>query len=106
MVPSDPSVGHAAAGAVVGVVPETVVVVYWHGCQFTLVLVAPLTLATRVVDCPKIRTEPTDEDTETVTTLALLLPPPQATRQNENNVAASAIPPASLRNLIPPASQT
>jgi len=75
MVPSEPSDGHAAAADVVGVVPETVVVVYWHGCQFTLVLLAPLTVATKVVDCPRIRTEPTEEVTETVTTLALLLPP-------------------------------
>jgi hypothetical protein len=41
--------------------------------------------------------------TETVTTLALLLPP-QPTSQKHNNVPASAIPLALLRNLIPPAS--
>jgi hypothetical protein len=104
IVPSEPSDGQAVGTDVVGVVPETVVVVYWHGCQFTLVLVAPLTVATKVVDWPRMRTEPTEEVTETVTTLALLLPPHPAT-QKENNVAASAIPLALLRNLIPPASQ-
>jgi len=104
MVPSEPSEGQAVAADVVGVVPETVVVVYWQGCQLTLVLVAPLTVATKVVDWPRIRTEPTEEVTDTVTTLALL-PPPQPTSQKENNVAASATPLALLRNLIPPASQ-
>jgi hypothetical protein len=66
---------------VVEVVPETVVVVNWQGCQFTIVLVAPVTVAVSVVDWPKMIEAPTDEVTETETVFALLLPQPSSHRQ-------------------------
>src|SRR4029077_9391318 len=103
MAPREPSVGQAAGGVVVGVVPETVVVVNWQGCQLTMVLVAPLTTAASVVDWPRMRTPPTEEVTATVTTFALL-PPPQPPSQKEKSVAASVMPLAKLRNFIRPAS--
>src|SRR6476660_6996667 len=106
MVPSEPSDGQAVAAEVVGVVPETVVVVYWQGCQLTVVLVAPLTVAVKVVDWPRISTVPAEEATATVTTFALLLPPqPTSPNPKNNKVAAKVVPLAMLRNFIPPASQ-
>jgi hypothetical protein len=69
-------VGQVAGVEVVVVVPETVVVVNWHGCQLTLVLVAPVTVAVSVVDCPTSRVVPADELTVTTMVLVLLLPHP------------------------------
>jgi len=63
------------------VVPETVVVVNWQGCQLTavFVVVPPVTVALRVVDWPTIIVLPTEEVTVTVTAFtALLLPQPAA----------------------------
>src|ERR1700687_1018999 len=78
-VPSVPSVGQVAGVEIVGVVPETVVVVNWQGCQLTLVFVVvpPTTTAVRVADCPTIMTVPTDEVTVTVTAFVALLLLPQ-----------------------------
>jgi hypothetical protein len=63
----------------VGVVPETVVVVNWQGCQLTaiLVVVPPVTDAVRVVDWPTMMVVPTDETIETVTAFVAFLLPPQ-----------------------------
>jgi hypothetical protein len=80
------------------------VVVYWQGCQFTAVLVEPLTVASRVVDWPRIKTTPAEDVTFTVTTLALLLPPQPTNPDENNNAAVNATPLAMLRNFIPPAS--
>ena len=49
-VPREPSVGQAAAVEVVVVVPETVVVVNWQGCQLTMLLVEPETVAALISD--------------------------------------------------------
>src|ERR1700720_2190761 len=81
-VPREPSVGQAAGVEVVGVVPETVVVVNWQGSQFTamLLVVPPVTEAVRVVDWPTIMLVPREEATATVTVFAALLLPQPAAR--------------------------
>jgi hypothetical protein len=105
-VPRLPSEGQFAAVEVVLVVPDTVVVVNWHGCQFTavFVVVPPVTVAVRVVDCPIIMVAvpvpvvPTEELIATVTWLvALLLPPPHPVSERLAIAMVSAIP---LRRLL------
>jgi len=81
-----------AAGFVV-LLPEesTVVVVYWQtGVQFTLVLVAPLTVAVRVIDWPKIGLVVGEALSDTVMTLAPLLLPQPLDRSTQR--AASPAP--------------
>jgi hypothetical protein len=93
---------------VVEVVPETVVVVNWHGCQFTavLVVVPPVTVAVRVVDCPTMIVVPTEDVTETVTAFVLLLLLPQPAARHAAAIA-EATHVRIVRNFIPlPPKQT
>jgi hypothetical protein len=87
-------------------VPVVVVVVNLQTSQLTFVLVAPDTVAVSVVDWPRMRIEPTDEETETVMTLAgvLLLQPFDKTRQTAANPMPRKL--VILRNLIPTISPT
>jgi hypothetical protein len=92
---------------VVVVVPETVVVVNWQGCQLTavLVVVPPVTVAVSVVDCPTIMMLPTDDVTLTVTALVALLLPQPAARDAATMAAATHV--RIVRNFIPlPPKQT
>ena len=96
-VPRVPSVGQAAAVEVVGVLPETVVVVNWQGCQLTavLVVVPPVTVAVRVVDWPRIidGAGPREEVTVTTTVFAPLplLPQPAASKIDPTAAAVATI---------------
>jgi hypothetical protein len=101
-VPSDPSLGQVAGVEVVMVVPETVVVVNWQGCQLTarLVVVPPVTVAVRVVAWPTIMLVPMEEVTETVTALAELLLPQPAARHPAANAASTQV--QIVRNFIQP----
>jgi hypothetical protein len=107
-VPNEPSVGQLVGEDVFEVVPVTVVVVYWQGWfgQLTLVFVAPVTVAVMVVDCPRMMVFPTEEESVTVTTLAVeLLPHPF----NEKSPMAASPRPRkldNLRTLIPTISPT
>jgi hypothetical protein len=116
-VPNEPSLGQFIGFLVVVVVPFVLVVVmvYLHGtpagspgCQFTFVLVAPVTVAVSVVDWPTIRVLPTDEVMLTLITLAVLLLP-QPLNQTRHIAAAVNQRPRRLvilRNLIPTISPT
>jgi hypothetical protein len=88
-VPSEPSVGQAAGVEVVVVVPETVVVVNWQGCQFTAIfeVVPPVTWAFNVVDWPTIMLLPMVDVTVTVTVL-VEPPPPQPAASQAAIIAA------------------
>src|ERR1700676_3088844 len=105
MAPRVPSVGQVAGLEVVVVVPETVVVVNWQACQFTMVLVPvpPVTVAVRVVDSPRIMVAATEELNVTVTTLALLLLPQPASHK-QAMVTAPAAPLQMRLDFITPAS--
>jgi hypothetical protein len=92
-VPRDPSEGQAiwleATGFGLAVVAAGVVV-YMHGCQVTFVLAGPTTEAFRVVDWPKMSTLPTtDEEMDTVVTVAPLLPPPHPLKSKQGARTAS-----------------
>jgi hypothetical protein len=88
-VPREPSVGQAAGVEVVVVVPETVVVVNWQGCQFTaiFVVVPPVTWAFSVVDWPTIMLLPMEDVTVTVTVF-VEPPPPQPAASQAAIIAA------------------
>jgi hypothetical protein len=93
-------VGQAAAVEVVVVVPETVVVVNWQGCQFTarFVVVPPVTVALRVVDCPTIILVPIEDVTVTVT--VLVEPPPPQPAASQAAIIAAVMYVKIIRNLI------
>src|SRR5256885_13280292 len=99
----EPSEGQLAAVEVVVEVPETVVVVNWHGCQFTAVLevVPPVTVAVSVVDCPTMIMLPTDEFTVTVTVFVAFFFPPQPAA-SEAAIIPAAIYVKIVRTLIQP----
>lgn len=85
-------------GFEVVVVPfVVVVVVYCNELQVTISLVAPLTLAVRLVDCPRMRTKPAEELIVTVTTLAPLLLP-QPLKESKHRTASA--PPASFKTAV------
>ena len=70
---------------------SVVVVVYWQtGVQFTFVLVAPVTVAVNVVDWPRIKFVPEEEEIATVMTLAA--PPPPQPLDSRRQAAASPAP--------------
>src|SRR5689334_15749143 len=64
-----------------------VVVVYWQGLQLTLWLLAPVTVAVRLTDWPRMRL--VLGVTVTETTLAVL-PPPQPANKNTHRAASAA----------------
>jgi hypothetical protein len=88
--PKEPSLG-AFIGLEVVVLPfVVVVVVYCNGPQVTLVFVAPVTAAVRLVDCPRMRSVPAEEVMLTTIALAVLLLPQPPGRNSPS--AASPMP--------------
>jgi hypothetical protein len=85
---------------------SVVVVVYWHpGVQLTFVLVAPLTVAVRVVDEPTMMTVPAEEVTETLTTFAVLLLPQPLRNARHKPAKAPAKNFVLFTNVFTPASR-
>ena len=90
--PKEPSLG-AVTGFEVVVLPFVVVVVVYcnpGGSQVTFVFVAPVTVAVRFVDCPRMRVVPAEEIMCTAIVLAELLLPQPPERNSPS--AASPMP--------------
>src|SRR6266849_8900721 len=102
--------GGQVAGLVVMLLPveSTVVVVNRQiGVQFTSVLVAPVTVAVKVVEMPRMRLVPLRELIVTLITLAVEPLPPQPLAKRRQ-MTASPVPRTfkTARNLVPTISPT